>query len=87
MPQSAPVAQWIERPPPKRQVAGSIPARGTIKSSSYVNTLSFSSEYIHWNKEGVGAASLQQRLDLRGRRAWQVRVKWRGYPEMAKTLA
>ena len=25
-----PVAQWIERPPPKRQVAGSTPARGAI---------------------------------------------------------
>lgn len=28
----APVAQWIERPPPKGQVAGSIPARGTNSS-------------------------------------------------------
>jgi hypothetical protein len=26
---TAPVAQWIARPPPKGQVAGSIPARGT----------------------------------------------------------
>jgi hypothetical protein len=26
----APVAQWIERPPPKRQVIGSTPIRGTI---------------------------------------------------------
>ena len=47
MPPSAPVAQWIERPPPKRQVAGSIPARGTIKSSSCVNAPPFSSEYVH----------------------------------------
>jgi hypothetical protein len=29
-PPHAPVAQWIARPPPKGQVAGSIPARGTI---------------------------------------------------------
>ncbi len=53
MPTLAPVAQWIEQPPPKRQVAGSIPARGTIKASSCVNTFPFSSEYIHWNKEGA----------------------------------
>ena len=30
---TAPVAQWIARPPPKGQVAGSIPARGTNSSS------------------------------------------------------
>ncbi len=29
LPDTAPVAQWIARPPPKGQVAGSIPARGT----------------------------------------------------------
>ena len=29
LPNTAPVAQWIARPPPKGQVAGSIPARGT----------------------------------------------------------
>ena len=29
---AAPVAQWIARPPPKGQVAGSTPARGTKKS-------------------------------------------------------
>jgi hypothetical protein len=29
---TAPVAQWIARPPPKGQVAGSIPARGTNSS-------------------------------------------------------
>ena len=31
----APVAQWIEQPPPKRQVAGSTPAWGT-KLTDYV---------------------------------------------------
>lgn len=31
---TAPVAQWIARPPPKGQVAGSIPARGTNSISS-----------------------------------------------------
>ena len=31
---TAPVAQWIARPPPKGQVAGSIPARGTNFSYS-----------------------------------------------------
>lgn len=31
----APVAQWIEQPPPKRQVARSIRVRGTI----YINKL------------------------------------------------
>jgi hypothetical protein len=29
----APVAQWIARPPPKGQVAGSIPARGAMINS------------------------------------------------------
>ena len=28
----APVAQWIERSPPKRKVAGSIPARGAVST-------------------------------------------------------
>jgi hypothetical protein len=35
---TAPVAQWIARPPPKGQVAGSIPARGT--KFPYAQTLS-----------------------------------------------
>ena len=34
---TAPVAQWIARPPPKGQVAGSIPARGT--KFTYAQTL------------------------------------------------
>lgn len=34
---SAPVAQWIARPPPKGQVAGSIPARGTNSPKLAVN--------------------------------------------------
>jgi hypothetical protein len=36
-PPPAPVAQWIARPPPKGQVAGSIPARGTIQSLLIIN--------------------------------------------------
>ena len=34
LPNTAPVAQWIARPPPKGQVAGSIPARGTNSDSA-----------------------------------------------------
>ena len=33
----APVAQWIEQPPPKGQVARSIRVRGAIKTITYVS--------------------------------------------------
>ena len=91
MPQSAPVAQWIERPPPKRQVAGSIPARGTINSMTYTIPLPFSPEYVHHTSTwvpngGVDMASLRQRPGPGGRRVWQVRIKRKGFPEAARTF-
>jgi predicted metalloprotease with PDZ domain len=43
---SVPVAQWIERPPPKRQVAGSTPARGTILL--FANPLPPSAQPTHY---------------------------------------
>ena len=34
---TAPVAQWIERPPPKGKVAGSIPAGGANEYEGLLN--------------------------------------------------
>ena len=41
------VAQWIERPPPKRKVAGSTPAQGTI--FSYISLKFLLSYYVLLN--------------------------------------
>lgn len=43
----APVAQWIARPPPKGQVTGSTPVRGTIENIGEEFFQSKSSETLH----------------------------------------